>query len=229
MAHYVVATTKSWNVEKYGKLVEAFPEEEFCLVTDKEQLTEELLKDIKPRYVFFPHWSWIIPKEIYNNYECVVFHMTDLPFGRGGSPLQNLIVRGIYNTKVSAIKVEAGLDTGPVYMKVPIDISEGNADEILSRVADIVFSEMIPAFIKGNLVASEQSGEVVSFARRKPEESRIPDGLSQRQLYDYIRMLDGEGYPAAYFEENGKKIYLRNAVYKENKVYAEACIEGREP
>ena len=40
--------------------------------------------------------------------------MTDLPYGRGGSPLQNLIVRGHKETKISAIKVVKELDAGPV-------------------------------------------------------------------------------------------------------------------
>jgi methionyl-tRNA formyltransferase len=43
--------------------------------------------------------------------------MTDLPFGRGGSPLQNLISRKIYNTKLSAIRVVKELDAGPVFLK----------------------------------------------------------------------------------------------------------------
>ncbi len=64
------------------------------LVTDKKSLTYEKVNDFKPEYIFFPHWSWIIPSEIYENFKCIVFHMTDLPYGRGGSPLQNLISRG---------------------------------------------------------------------------------------------------------------------------------------
>ena len=43
--------------------------------------------------------------------------MTDLPFGRGGSPLQNLIVRGFEETMTSAIKVTKGIDTGDIYLK----------------------------------------------------------------------------------------------------------------
>jgi len=43
--------------------------------------------------------------------------MTDLPFGRGGSPLQNLIERGIKKTKISAIKVDGGIDTGDIFFK----------------------------------------------------------------------------------------------------------------
>ena len=46
-----------------------------------------------------------MPSEIIRNYECICFHETDLPFGRGGSPIQNLIVRGFKTTKISAIKM----------------------------------------------------------------------------------------------------------------------------
>jgi len=226
MSRYVIATTKTWNIENYKKLKDKFQNDEFFIITHKEELTEETLREIDPKYVFFPHWSWIIPKNIFTKFECVVFHMTDLPFGRGGSPLQNLIVRGIYETKVSAIKVEAGLDTGAIYLKYPVDISEGNADQILSKISQIVFNEMIPRFLTEDLVATPQVGDAVSFARRKPEDSRIPDGLTQRQLYDYIRMLDGEGYPTAYTEHQGKRIFFKNARLNNNIVYADAYIEG---
>ena len=83
MADYVIATIKSWNIENSEKIIRKYPEEQFILITDKNKLTEKLLCDVKPRFVFFPHWSWIIPQEIYEKYPCVVFHMTDLPFGRG--------------------------------------------------------------------------------------------------------------------------------------------------
>ena len=42
--------------------------------------------------------------------------MTDLPFGRGGSPLQNLIVRGYKETMLSAIKCVGEVDAGPIYI-----------------------------------------------------------------------------------------------------------------
>jgi methionyl-tRNA formyltransferase len=65
-------------------------------VTDPGDLAVEMLAALDPRYVFFPHWSHRIDSAIFERFECVIFHMTDLPFGRGGSPLQNLIARGIY-------------------------------------------------------------------------------------------------------------------------------------
>ncbi len=98
MNTYVIATVKSWNIENSIKFISRNPRDVFRLVTEKSELTEEMLREVRPRYIFFPHWSWMIPECIYERYECVVFHMTDLPFGRGGSPLQHLLVRGMYQT-----------------------------------------------------------------------------------------------------------------------------------
>ena len=69
------------------------------------------------RWVLVPHWSWIIPATIHERFEVVIFHMTDLPYGRGGSPLQNLIVRGHERTMISAIRCVEEMDAGPVYLK----------------------------------------------------------------------------------------------------------------
>ena len=225
--NYVIATTKSWNIENAQVLMNNYKDKRFQLITERSELVVDTLKDLSPRYVFFPHWSWIIPREIYDNFNCVVFHMTDLPFGRGGSPLQNLLVRGIYDTKVSAIKVSRGLDTGPVYFKEPINISEGSADEIFRRVSDIIFNKMIPRFMSENLEPLEQEGEAVSFERRTPEQSEIPNGLSQQQIYDYIRMLDGEGYPPAFRQYDKGKVYYTDARIENGMVYARArFVEG---
>lgn len=222
MASYVIATTKSWNIKNADLIAVRYPMHSFRIITDSRGLTTDTLKEISPQYVFFPHWSWIIPRDIYDQFNCVVFHMTDLPFGRGGSPLQNLILRGIYDTKISAIKVSKGIDEGDIYCKEPVNISSGNADELFQKISSIVFDSMIPKFIEESVTPSKQSGEPVTFKRRTPEQSEIPGGLSQRQIYDYIRMLDGEGYPTAFQKFNGGKIFYRNARLMEDTVYADA-------
>lgn len=222
MERYVVATIKSWNVDNFKELKNKNQDREFTLVSKKEELNISFLEKYKPKFIFFPHWSWIIPDKIYNNYNCIVFHSTDLPFGRGGSPIQNLIVRGIYKTKISAIKMSESVDSGPVYFKEPVDISEGNADEILRRISDIIFKKMIPRFLEDDMIPKKQTGEVVLFKRRNPQQSEIPNGLSQRQIYDYIRMLDGEGYPSAFRKYDGGKVFYSNAVFKDNVVTANA-------
>ena len=102
--------------ERYKHIVESLaqqlPETRIFYLRSPEELSHVRLSEINPEYVFFPHWSWRIPESIYGNYSCVIFHMTDLPYGRGGSPLQNLIVRGHKSTQVSALKCIAELDAG---------------------------------------------------------------------------------------------------------------------
>ncbi len=228
MGKYMIATIKSWNIENSFQLSEHYPEHDFEIISNRNELTVSAVSTIAPDYIFFPHWSWIIPKEIYNNFNCVVFHMTDLPFGRGGSPLQNLILRGIYNTKISAIRAGSGIDNGPIYFKEPIDISEGNADEIYRRISDKIFKDMIPKFFGEKIIPKEQVGQVVEFRRRTPEQSEIPEDLSPRQLYDFIRMLDGEGYPSAFKRYGTGRILYTKARLEDEVLVAQArFMEGK--
>ena len=99
----VIAQSKIWNPELISSLKKAV-DYEIVEITKPEQLSFKLLTELNPKFVFFPHWSSRIKRDIFENFECVIFHMTDLPFGRGGSPLQNLIVRGFNETRISAIK-----------------------------------------------------------------------------------------------------------------------------
>ena len=222
----IIATIKSWNIEHANKIKNDFKgQHQIEIIDKKEKLNLMDLEKFKPDFIFFPHWSYIIPKSIYEKYECVVFHMTDLPFGRGGSPLQNLIVRGIYNTKISALRVEKELDAGPVYMKENLDLL-GSAEEIYRRASDIIFRIMIPKFLKDEKLRPEkQQGEPVYFKRRRPDESELKDFMSLQQIYDYIRMLDAEGYPKAYLKLGNHKISFKNAAIKCGKVYAEVEME----
>ena len=63
-------------------------------ISEKKDLNFDIVSKINPKNNFIAHWSHFISPDIFTNYECILFHMTDLPYGRGGSPLQNLIVRG---------------------------------------------------------------------------------------------------------------------------------------
>ena len=223
--NYVLATVKSWNIEAFETLRGRYPEHNFTLLTASEDLTQERLDAIKPEYVFFPHWSWIIPKTVYENFDCVVFHMTDLPFGRGGSPLQNLLERGVYRTKISAIRAQEGLDTGDIYFKEPFDLSEGNADELFKRASRIIYEKMIPRFLGNRPAAFAQEGEIVTFRRRTPAQSEMPESLSPRRRYDFIRMLDGEGYPPAFIRYGNGRVTFKNARIDGTKVLADAVWE----
>ena len=117
MSNYVILSEKSWNTGLCDFLNRQKPEHDFFAINRKSNFTSFELGKLNPSIIFIPHWSYIIEEDIYENYECIVFHMTDLPYGRGGSPLQNLIARGHTETKVSAIQVVEELDAGPIYLK----------------------------------------------------------------------------------------------------------------
>ncbi|MDR0920004.1 MAG: methionyl-tRNA formyltransferase [Oscillospiraceae bacterium] len=219
MKNIVIATLKSWNKTN----AENFDYLNKYIITKKEELTFEKLTQIKPKYVFFPHWSYIIPKNIYENFECIVFHMTDLPFGRGGSPLQNLISAGIYETKISAIKVNEGIDTGDVYFKENLSLY-GSAEEIYMRASEIIFDKMIPYIIKNNPQPVPQIGVATTFNRRKPESSEITENMSLNQIYDQIRMLDAEDYPEAFIKFGKYKLTFNRAKLVSDGIIADVKI-----
>lgn len=207
----IIATVKSWNIERAKALQKQYESvHDIAIYTTKEEYTIDNVRNFNPDYIFMPHWSYLVSNEITDNYECVVFHMTDLPYGRGGSPLQNLIVRGHKETKISAIKVTQKLDGGPVYMKRPLSL-EGSAQEIFVRCADIIFREMLPIFLTEKIEPKPQEGEPVVFKRRKPEEGQITPDMEIDKIYDYIRMLDAEGYPRAYTEFGGYRLEFERA------------------
>ncbi|MBA7574079.1 Methionyl-tRNA formyltransferase [subsurface metagenome] len=217
----IIATIKSWNIDNAYKFREFYKNKyEVTIFTDKKELNKEIINSINPKWIFFPHWSWIIPLEIYKKYTCVVFHITDLPFGRGGSPLQNLISKKIYETKISALKVTEKLDAGPIYLKENFYIELGSAEEIFIQASEIIFFKMIPFIITKNLIPKKQSGNITIFKRRKPEESDIisTNLSSLSDFYDYIRMLDGEGYPKAFINFGEFKMEFSEVHKKADKI-----------
>ncbi len=218
---HIIATGREWH-SVMAKRLEKRLGEPFAIINNKEELTREMLEKYKPGYIFFPHWSYMIPEAVYGEYECVVFHMTDLPFGRGGSPLQNLISRGIYETQISAFRCVKELDAGPIYMKRPL-LLHGSAEQIYMRAGEIV-EDMIVEIIRENPSPKEQTGEPVVFKRRKPAESVINGIESLSKLYDHIRMLDAEGYPGAFLEIGNFRYEFHRASLKNGKINADVEI-----
>jgi methionyl-tRNA formyltransferase len=195
----------------------------YNFIFDKNKLTSQKLQKIKPKYIFFVHWSHIIPDYIYKNYNCIIFHMTDLPFGRGGSPLQNLISRGIYNTKISAIKCEKEIDSGKIYLKKNLSLKNGSAKDIYLKSGKII-KKMIEEICKKNITPKSQEGEVIFFKRRTKEQSEINNLDTLKKIYDQIRMLDCDGYPNAFFNFQGFNYSFENAKLKKNTILANVKI-----
>lgn len=208
MKRYIFASIKPWNLDAFLARRSALPGEWLC-VTHECDLTESLIATVKPRYVFFPHWSAKVPAEILNAAECVCFHMTDVPFGRGGSPLQNLISCGHTETKLTALQMTSELDAGPVYAKVPLRL-DGSAREIFERASNATL-DLIANIVEREPTPVPQQGEVTVFKRRRPADSVLPAVGDLSVIYDHIRMLDAETYPSAFLDYGTLRLTFSDA------------------
>ena len=219
--NYIVIGTKPWNYQVFKEVLEK-QQGKWLYINSSDTLVIDNIKLISPRYIFFLHWSFKVPDEIVSNYECVCFHMTDVPYGRGGSPLQNLIIRGHQDTKLTALRMTQKFDAGAVYCKEDLSLI-GNAEEIYIR-ATYLSAQMIKDIIQKEPDPIEQSGEITIFKRRKPTESEIPELDNLPKLYDFIRMLDAEGYPHAYIEHQGFKYSFRRSALYDGRIIADVII-----
>jgi methionyl-tRNA formyltransferase len=224
MEKYVVCGYKPWNRQSFDSIISAYPGE-WHFVDSKDELTWEFLQEKSPRYIFFLHWSWIIPSQIIDTFECINFHLTDLPYGRGGSPLQNLIMNGVReHTKLTAHRMVEEIDAGPLYLQRDLSL-EGSAQEILIRQSDLA-AHMIKDIIETEPVPVPQKGDIVVFDRRTPDMSEVPELDSAEKLYDFIRMLDAEGYPRAFIQQGNFRYEFSNAQLEEDTVSATVSISS---
>ena len=148
--------------------------------------------------------------------------MTDVPYGRGGSPLQNLILTGKKTTKVTALQMVQEPDAGPVYAKRTMSL-KGRAEEIYLRAGKIGWA-MIRMIIRKNPKAVPQKGKITRFYRRKPEQSLLPSKGSLAGLFDFIRMLDAPTYPLAFLKHGGFQIEFSQVKKSNDLLKAEVSI-----
>jgi len=219
---YVIATIRPWNISKFHNEISKLPGK-WYLIDDPTKLTIVFLDKINPKYIFFPHWSEKVPKVITEKYECICFHETDLPYGRGGSPIQNLINKGHKDTYITALKMSEYIDEGPIYMKRKMSLY-GLAEEIFLRVSESV-AEMIGEIVTTQPRPVPQVGEVVIFKRRKPTQSEINKNVGTLEnLFDHIRMLDASGYPHAYIDFGKFRIEFRRPALRTDSIVADVSI-----
>lgn len=220
MTNYVVASSKDWF--KAHIKSDAYKKLNVFDISEKEDLNLEYLIRLNPRYIFFPHWNWKVGPEIYERFECVVFHTAPLPYGRGGSPIQNLILKGFKKSPVCAIKMTGVLDGGPVYDSIEVSL-EGTIFDIFSRIADCV-EKLIVSICKNNPSPIEQHGDVVTFKRLSISDNELLSTHSINDLYDRIRMVDGLDYPKAYINYGDYKIEFSEATVEGDDLFAKARI-----
>lgn len=181
----------------------------------------------KGSHVYFVHWSDKVPDDVLNDYVCIGFHMTDLPFGRGGMPLQNLLVRGIYETKLTAYRMDAAFDAGNILLKRDFKIGdkEDTAEDIYKSVSELALRMVKDIETTGDFVGTAQfagiPGNAEVFRRFTPEEMRIPNDITAAKLHDFIRAFDAEGYPHPYIDLDNVRLTFTTSYGREGE-----CIES---
>jgi methionyl-tRNA formyltransferase len=219
----LLLSCRPWNSGLSKRLAAAL-ERPIHTISNPAELHLKAVAELDPEWIFVPHWSHWIPEAIWSCWPTVIFHMTDLPYGRGGSPLQNLIQRGHDNTMLTALRCSAELDAGPIYLKETLSL-HGSAEEIFLR-ADALIETMIARIVREQPQPHPQQGEPVLFSRRKPAQSNLSDCPfgDLAAWYDQIRMLDAEGYPHAFLEAHGLRLEFRRVSHRSDGLHADVRI-----
>ena len=218
---YIFCAYRDWAIELYELLSKRY--KSMILLSNPKKLTLNYVKKINPEFIFFPDWSWIVPQVIIENYKCICFHESDLPKFRGGSPIQNQIIRGIEKTKTTAFLMNEGLDEGDILLQKNLSL-KGSLNEIFERMIQNDYY-MIGKIIHGKYKLKKQKGRVTKFKRRSPKDSELKNlNHSKKYLYNFIRMLE-EPYPNAFIKIGKKKIIFKQAFYNGKKLLINGEIE----
>jgi methionyl-tRNA formyltransferase len=83
---------------------------------------------------------------------------------------------------------------------------------------------MIQKILKQSITPVPQNGNAILFKRRTPQESKIDQLSDLQSLYDFIRMLDAEGYPKAFLEKNNFRYEFSRAGFYNCRIVADVNI-----
>lgn len=153
----------------------------------------------------------ITPKEILClNRRNFVVHASDLPEGKGFSPLTWKILEGENSIPVCLFEAVEELDAGPIIYKEYINF---NGDELLSEMRvkmGGMHIELGLRFLaeKYPLYGEPQKGMSTVYKRRSPKDSQIDPHKSIAEQFNLFRVVDNYAYPA-FFELHGYRYKLR--------------------
>jgi methionyl-tRNA formyltransferase len=138
---------------------------------------------------------------------CFNLHASLLPRWRGAAPINRAIMAGDRETGVMVMKMEEGLDTGPVAMAERLAIGDdetaGDLHDRLARLGADLMLRALGALERGSLSLAPQPPEGVTYAAKiAKEETRIDWTRPWRQVHDHIRGLSP--YPGAWFALAGE-------------------------
>jgi methionyl-tRNA formyltransferase len=150
-------------------------------------------------------YGLILPKPVLDLFPlgCFNLHASLLPRWRGAAPIQRAIMAGDRETGVAIMKMEEGLDTGPVTMMARIaigpDATAGDLHDELARLGAGLMVRALAALEKRDLGLTPQTDAGVTYATKiEKAETRIDWARAWNKVHDHCRGLSP--FPGAWFE-----------------------------
>ncbi len=181
------------------------------------------IKNFKPKIIFAFGWSGYLSAKIRRIAPCLILHPSKLPKFRGGSPIQNQLLKGVKNSAVSIIEAVDKIDSGDIFFQKKISF-KGYLDDIQNEIiskGSIGAKKIIKQYKSNNLKCIKQKNKFASYyKRRTPEMSEIlyTDFKKHKAEYFYnlIRGLQ-KPYPEAFIKCKGNSKLYFEKVYFKNK------------
>ena len=183
-------------------------------VTLKDAAQQELFAALDIDAAIVVAYGLILPKPILAapRLGCFNLHGSLLPRWRGAAPIQRAIMAGDEVTGVMSMRMEEGLDTGPVLMaeRTPIGRKTyGELHDELARLGADLMARTLGALERGSAVETPQPAEGATYAKKiLKEETRIDWAKSAHEIDCLIRGLSP--MPGAWSEAKGERIKILN-------------------
>ncbi len=149
-------------------------------------------------------------KKLQRNKHNLVIHESDLPKGKGWSPITWQILEGKNRIPITLFEAAEKVDAGQIYFQDFI-VFEGH--ELLSEIKEkqgFLTKNLILKFLETypNIIGTPQSGEESFYNRRTPKDSQLDIEQSINKQFNLLRVCDNERYPA-YFVKDRIKYVLK--------------------
>ncbi len=161
-------------------------------------------------------YGLILPKGILDapKLGCINVHASLLPRWRGAAPIQRAIEAGDKESGVTIMQMDVGLDTGDMLLKGIVPIDENTTGQILHDALSQQGADLIIQVLEKMPAPQKQPETGITYAEKiQKNEALINWELSAQQIKNKIMAFNP--YPATYFNLNGERIKVFNAVVED--------------
>ncbi len=187
----------------------------------KDETTQGALRALAPDLMVVAAYGKILPPAVLDLPRCaaVNVHASLLPRHRGASPIAHALLCGDHETGVSIMRMEVGLDTGPVYRRdtLPIDGSDtcGTLTLKLALLGAQALVAALPGILSGTLIPEPQDHARATYAPLlDKEDGRLDFARPAEELGLRVRALDP--WPGAFTTSRGKRVLVWKAHPRED-------------